>query len=592
MHSKIAEALEELLESGAEIPIEELASQFSESASRGIGFAKKGARYGRLAAEAAVERFAWTDAAQLYSRCYELMASASDDLGEDAAAIDVAMGLCWWHSGELRASWRCLMRAIDAFLARGDGIELARATLAIGRFFAPQERVIQLTEQALESLGDADPYLRARLLVQRTRPGGFAPLDGRDAEAAASAQELAESFGYEDVKAGLWLTELGLARREQRFADSVAAGEAAFRAFDALGDFAQAAEALNGIPVTLLWEGDLVAGEDAERAAIDYATKVHSPFHERRALRELAALAIARCNFDEFEAIVAPASDDYRVALLRMSVAELRGDVESAVAMASDLDLLGLPLHELDWATASRARVLQLAGDELGAREQLARWQQIRDQRFAWKTPNSFAELGDCLVELGSEEQLRSAEEFLSTYGRVRYAPHIGRGLDHVRGRIALRLDRAEEAEDHFRAGLEWARTQNCPIELGRCHEGLADVELRRRKPSDAQLQFDAAVEVFGRHGLVLDSARANDRRGRLPPSPQQEGGHPDGLSTREIQVLRLIAAGRSNRDIAEELVIASGTVARHVSNMLTKTSLSNRTELAAYAVARGLIDS
>ena len=61
------------------------------------------------------------------------------------------------------------------------------------------------------------------------------------------------------------------------------------------------------------------------------------------------------------------------------------------------------------------------------------------------------------------------------------------------------------------------------------------------------------------------------------------------GLSRREIEVLRLIAAGKSNPQIADELVISLNTVQHHVSNILSKTGLANRTEAAAYAHRSGL---
>ena len=64
---------------------------------------------------------------------------------------------------------------------------------------------------------------------------------------------------------------------------------------------------------------------------------------------------------------------------------------------------------------------------------------------------------------------------------------------------------------------------------------------------------------------------------------------HPDGLTNREVEVLRLVSTGRSNRDIAEELFITTNTVANHVKNILSKTSSANRTEAAAYAVQHGL---
>ena len=61
------------------------------------------------------------------------------------------------------------------------------------------------------------------------------------------------------------------------------------------------------------------------------------------------------------------------------------------------------------------------------------------------------------------------------------------------------------------------------------------------------------------------------------------------GLSAREIEVLRLVAAGRSNQQIADELVISLNTVRRHVSNVFDKTGVANRTEASVYARDHGL---
>jgi DNA-binding NarL/FixJ family response regulator len=63
----------------------------------------------------------------------------------------------------------------------------------------------------------------------------------------------------------------------------------------------------------------------------------------------------------------------------------------------------------------------------------------------------------------------------------------------------------------------------------------------------------------------------------------------PDGLSSRELEVLRLMAAGKSNQQIADALVISLSTVLHHVTNILTKTGCSNRTEAAGYARDRGI---
>ena len=58
----------------------------------------------------------------------------------------------------------------------------------------------------------------------------------------------------------------------------------------------------------------------------------------------------------------------------------------------------------------------------------------------------------------------------------------------------------------------------------------------------------------------------------------------------REVEVLRLLAAGKSNREIADALYISLNTVATHVRNILAKTGAANRTETAAYALCHGLL--
>ena len=64
----------------------------------------------------------------------------------------------------------------------------------------------------------------------------------------------------------------------------------------------------------------------------------------------------------------------------------------------------------------------------------------------------------------------------------------------------------------------------------------------------------------------------------------------PHGLTPREAEVLQLIAIGKGNQDIADELIISINTVARHASNIFAKIGVTNRTEAAAYAARNGLV--
>jgi DNA-binding NarL/FixJ family response regulator len=78
-------------------------------------------------------------------------------------------------------------------------------------------------------------------------------------------------------------------------------------------------------------------------------------------------------------------------------------------------------------------------------------------------------------------------------------------------------------------------------------------------------------------------------RKGRSsPPSSTSLGG--EELSAREIEVLKLLAAGASNREIADKLVLAEGTVKNHVSNILSKLHAENRTQAANLARERKII--
>lgn len=88
------------------------------------------------------------------------------------------------------------------------------------------------------------------------------------------------------------------------------------------------------------------------------------------------------------------------------------------------------------------------------------------------------------------------------------------------------------------------------------------------------------AIEAFLAHLPTKQESAVPDARTHAP----------DGLSQREVEVLRLLATGKSNAQIASELVISQNTVIRHVSNIFTKTGVVNRTEAAAYAHRNGLL--
>ena len=94
------------------------------------------------------------------------------------------------------------------------------------------------------------------------------------------------------------------------------------------------------------------------------------------------------------------------------------------------------------------------------------------------------------------------------------------------------------------------------------------------------------AVALAGRIGMPTLLARARALGGEVAATRAP----PDDLSWREVEILRLVAAGKSNREIGEELFISGHTVANHVRNILRKTGAANRTEAAGYAYRHALL--
>jgi DNA-binding NarL/FixJ family response regulator len=87
----------------------------------------------------------------------------------------------------------------------------------------------------------------------------------------------------------------------------------------------------------------------------------------------------------------------------------------------------------------------------------------------------------------------------------------------------------------------------------------------------------------------IADQARALARRARLVEEPAEADESGWGLTSREVEVLRLVADGRSNGQIAEELFISRKTASVHVSNILSKLGVTSRVEAAALVHRRGL---
>ncbi len=154
----------------------------------------------------------------------------------------------------------------------------------------------------------------------------------------------------------------------------------------------------------------------------------------------------------------------------------------------------------------------------------------------------------------------------------------------HARGAVALAGGDARGALGPLRRSLEiWQRVR-APYLAARVRVLVGDACRALGDEEGAGLELDAARAVFRDLGAAPDLARLEPRRERAP------AGSPAGLSARELQVLRLVAAGRTNKAIAGELFLSEKTIDRHVSNIYLKLGVASRAAATAFAYEHKLV--
>jgi DNA-binding CsgD family transcriptional regulator len=135
-----------------------------------------------------------------------------------------------------------------------------------------------------------------------------------------------------------------------------------------------------------------------------------------------------------------------------------------------------------------------------------------------------------------------------------------------------------------------------CPHRAGYAWWRQAQAQLDAGQPAASAAALCAAMTAAHRHQPLLAQVQALAKRARIPlnnpaaNSPQAEARAPYGLTGRELTVLQLVAAGRTNSQIGAELFISRGTAAVHVTNILRKLDVSNRVQAAALAEHAGLL--
>jgi DNA-binding CsgD family transcriptional regulator len=179
----------------------------------------------------------------------------------------------------------------------------------------------------------------------------------------------------------------------------------------------------------------------------------------------------------------------------------------------------------------------------------------------------------------------RAAVEELAGIAEDLGAPYLRALAEQANGALRLAAGDAREALTALRQAETIWENMGAPYESARTRTLIGQASRALGDERGAELELEAAAATFRRLGAAPDLARVEQL---LRPPATQAPGH--GLSAREIQILRLVAAGKTNRMIAEQLRISEKTVARHVSNIFLKLGLSSRSAATAYAYQHALV--
>jgi DNA-binding CsgD family transcriptional regulator len=552
---------------------------------------------------------AYRDAAGMVRQALELWPEG-EDVDERLVALE-RHGAWAELAGELADAARTWREVSSLHRAGGDGLALAAAQRRLGRVWSLQGdrggAIEALTAAADAFAGSGDPgaaagdrLAAADFLQFAGRHAASLELSRRAGEEARAASRIdlqSRALAAEgvvlakrgDFEPGMRLVKQGLslALEHDLTAEAIDAYQRLGTVFETAGEYANAREALTSAL-------DLCRiTEDREPEAGCVACMAY-------VLRELGewprTIEICRELIDSHEGDGVRTIADGALGYIRGLRGELgpaRRQLTAGLELARRLDVLSM---QVDCA-ASLAVVADFDGDQGEALERcrfvLTRWEQSEDHHYAvW---------GLRLAASLFAQAARRDEAHACADALTRIATDSGHGdalaaLAHALGEIALADEEPELASEQLGRAVELHRSLRIPAEraqiLHRAGVALAaagqrELAVDRHAEAYRLARQLAARPLAGRAASAIEELgeSVEQRLGRVAAD-----GEGSPLTRRELEVVRLVADGRTNREIAAELFLSPRTVDMHVRNILAKLDCRSRVEASIKAGEAGLL--
>jgi DNA-binding CsgD family transcriptional regulator len=534
---------------------------------------------------AAYSRRAWTDA-------YESLARAGD--AEPLAAPDLeSLAVAAYMLGRVEEYLRTLERAHDAYVAAGDPLPAARAAIYLGvnlamlgevgragGWFARAERLVDRAAADCAERG----YLLLPAAAMAEAMGDYAAV----CDAAAAAVAIAERFGDRDLFAlgahvhGNALIVLG------RFADGFRLLDEAMVA--AIGD------ELSPIVAGVVYCGAIAGCEEAfeVRRAREWTGALSRWWEMQPDMVAFTGRCLAhRAEILQLHGAWPEALEEAQRARERCERAMNRVAAGQAAYQQAEVlrrlgDLAGAETAYREANALGREpqpglALLRLARGDVAAAAAAVR-RALAETRSPLRRSRLLPAYTEILVAAGDLDEGRRAADELGEIARSYPSPVLGAIAAQARGAVELASGDAEAALVTLRSALLTWNELEAPYEAARARVVLALACRALEDDDTADLELDTARHVFDELGARPDRMRVDAL------SRRTGAGETYGLTARELEVLRLVAAGKTNRDIAATLVVSEHTVARHVQNIFGKLRVSSRTAAAAFAFEHELV--
>lgn len=589
LHARIAEALESSYGEQAGDHAAELANHFTEA--EPIHGVEKAVKYLVKAGEHALDTNGYSDAEPYFRQAQTLRQGLPAD--EQTARIFHGLGriLTMEPSPEIRQEgWDSLALAFDIYVSAGN-ISAAVGAAETPVMFSDIYGTAALTSKALKLL-DPDSleagYLMARHgIALRTETGDFES----EIQAYDRAMKIATRFddkqleGRVNLHYGQHYDALGQPLKVIEYcqlAEELARGT---------GDQRTEFRAVNLAATIRIGQWDVVKGRSLKARATEIAVDIHHTIGIREAAQSDWEHALWSGDWERANEIVRNSfagEDSEDLSYSRLI--ELHAYTGTQFA---DKDLGGhlaniskvSPTRRLALATA----VLTVTGDASVVEHLDISMESVRSPIHADERRLNLMANGVRALAVNDDDSFPALYDELSRFSGW-WNTSTGTAVDHILGVLASRLGEYDEAANHFERVIGRSRDAGFRPTTALVSAAYAEMLVERNSAGDqdtaAKMRADATsiATELGMQWLVDRIILQNELLALRTSTAKPD--YPAGLTLREVEVVSLMAQGKTTNEIAEELVISRHTVARHTTNLYTKINARNRAEATAFALS------